>query len=556
MYPNRQARIGTPQPEKSHKKGPVSSNTNGPSADTETRKQPTYTTVGSIYKPKTMTQIQPPTRRPRIRHYPQPIRSSSGSTFFPFPNTLLSALPLESISPPTTASTLQQYCPLQQNCDRAATPVAERNSSAPPSARMTMPVAHPGNMPSTAPFEGNDCVGSEDVLASLRISTKALTNLASYPNPAQKAAQNKWAKARTANMGFTRPDSPSSLKSTTPDPAKDRPGNAHGTAPAVPNPPRPLTAGPPGHRAFKSGQLNALAKDFNLEGQVSQASPMVGVFQPVSSIGPQYNAGVGILPAFDDGGGASDADTPSLLPPDERYHRLRSFNPSDHPISRNLSTPGAPDFVAGVADGVRRKISDTLPPERARKYYPNGLPPNYDGRHKPVAENWHANYMMTDNNFMQEPSFERRSKINRSFYAGTEGLVKNMEQIVRDHNYRCLENKVGVIGEERERLRGSHIERLGDDGKIQPPYMKPEEVAGMDAAEVTQPMLNMLFATLLRLKEESQSGTSAVTGWPSGFVKADDSVVDSTEGGNMSFFTEPKEEQTKKKVPRKPRRGY
>jgi hypothetical protein len=157
---------------------------------------------------------------------------------------------------------------------------------------------------------------------------------------------------------------------------------------------------------------------------------------------------------------------------------------------------------------------------------------------------------------MQETFSERMTKINRNFYAGTEGLVRNMEQIVRDHNYRCLENKVGVIGEERERLRGSHIERLGADGKVQPPALSVDEVNRMSDADVAKPLVNMAFATLLRYKEESESGASASNAWPSGFIKADDAWVDDTEEGNTSLFTKPKDDLRKKKAPKKARRGY
>jgi hypothetical protein len=158
---------------------------------------------------------------------------------------------------------------------------------------------------------------------------------------------------------------------------------------------------------------------------------------------------------------------------------------------------------------------------------------------------------------MQESFSERMTKINRNFYAGTEGLVRNMEQIVRDHNYRCLENKVGVIGEERERLRGSHIARLGADGKVQPPTLSVDEVDRMDEADVAKPLVNMAFATLLSYKEKSESGASGQNGWPSGFTKADDTWVDTTDEGNTSFFSKSKEDYLKrKKIPKKVRRGY
>ncbi len=157
---------------------------------------------------------------------------------------------------------------------------------------------------------------------------------------------------------------------------------------------------------------------------------------------------------------------------------------------------------------------------------------------------------------MQESFSERLTKINQTFYAGTEGLVKNMEQIVRDHNYRCLENKVGVIGEERERLRGSHIERLGADGKVQPPPLSVEDADMMDEADIAKPLVNMAFATLLSYKEESESRASGQNAWISGFITADDAWVDTSDEGNMSFFGEPQDDQSTGRRPlKKPRRA-
>jgi hypothetical protein len=222
-----------------------------------------------------------------------------------------------------------------------------------------------------------------------------------------------------------------------------------------------------------------------------------------------------------------------------------------------LATPGPFDTVGEVVDGARRKVHDTLPPDRIKQYFPHGFPSNYDGRHRPVSDDWHTKYPTAEDRFMQESFSDRITKINRSFYAGTEGLVRNMEQIVREHNYRCLENKVGVIGEERERLRGSHIERLGADGKVQPPILSVEDADMMDEADIVKPLVNMAFATLLSYKEECESRSSAQTGWPSGFIKADDAWVDSSDEGNMSFFDTAQEDQSKRKrATRKPRRGY
>ena len=78
----------------------------------------------------------------------------------------------------------------------------------------------------------------------------------------------------------------------------------------------------------------------------------------------------------------------------------------------------------------------------------------------------------------------------------------------------------------------------------------------MDEGDIAKPLVNMAFATLLSYREESESGSSTQNLWPSGFTKAEDDWVDCTDEGNTSFFSTLKEDQLKRKVLRKPRRGY
>ncbi|KAK4154894.1 hypothetical protein C8A00DRAFT_14041 [Chaetomidium leptoderma] len=533
---------------------PPSSNlSTGPSTGTGVTKPATYTTVGSVYTSKAATPFQPPTRRPRTRRYPQPIQSPSGGTFMPFHHELLSALPLQDQAPPSPPSIQRQYSPLQQNCDRAASPTAEPENTMFAEYGMSVPSIRSGNLPSPTGFEGNDSVAAEDTLTS-RITVKGLTSLASYPNPMQKAAQNTLARARTADLGLSRPDTPSSHPSTAPDLAKGRLFNMYGTAPATAGPPEPLKAGPPGQRPYKSTTLEAASRMLRVEDQLP---PATSVYHSISPIGLPYNLDTNILATFDDDDGIGGTARTIQVPLDERQHGPVSRNPPEFTGFGRLPTPAPFATVTTALGETRRKVHDTLPPERIKQYFPGGFPSNYDGRHKSMADDWHTKYPTAEDRFMQESFAERITRINRSFYVGTEGLVRNMEQIVRDHNYRCLENKVGVIGEERERLRGSHIERLGADGKIQPPLLSVEETDRMDEADIARPLVNMAFATLLGYKEESESGTSTQNAWPSGFVKADDAWVDTTEEGNTSLFSKPMEEQLKRKRPlRKPRRGY
>lgn len=522
----------------------------------DVNKQPTYTTVGSIYNPKTATPLQPPTRRPRTRRYPQTLRSSTGELILPFPEALLSTLSLGDkapVSPPSTTATLQQYSPLQQNYDRAVGPISEQENPI-TAAGMSMLNARSGNLPSPTRLGGVDNVAFEDTLASSHITVKGLTNLASYPNPMQKAAQKTLARARTGNPSLGRPDTPSSLPSVTPDPDKDHLANhAFGATATAAGPPRPLTAGPPGQRQFKPSTFEATSRVLRQEDQPPQVLP--------ASRGLPFASPTDIL--YDSDSGLTIELNFSNLT--DNVAQLARFSPEvkDYgpisPTSSSLSefpplTGSVPVNMAAEGPGrIKRKVYDTLPLGRIKEYFPDGLPSNYNGQYTPIAENWHEEYPLKEFRFPRGPPSGLTSKINRQFYAGADGLTRDIERITGDRDCHCTGNNVGVIGEERSRLRRGQSERMSAGGKDQPSTLTIEEANNISASDHAKPLIDMAFATLLRYKGESMLGNSAQAPWPSGFTPADDSWVDSSDEGTDSFFDKPKE---KKKVVRRPRRGY
>ncbi|KAK3900860.1 hypothetical protein C8A05DRAFT_16877 [Staphylotrichum tortipilum] len=516
-----------------------------------TKQQPTYTTVGSIYNPKTAPPLQPPTRRPRTRRYPQPIRPTADGVFLPFPESLLSALPLKDDappSPPDTASILRQYCPLQQNDDRAVGPVAEPPDLPYSEYAMIVPngPAPPGLLPPAA-FDVNDAsdsVASEDALRS-RITVKGITSLASYPNPVQKAAQNTLARARAADLNLSRPESPSSLPSATSELFKDRGVGAYNTT-AVTGPPRPLMAGPPGQRSFKPVTLDLSSRILRSE---DQAPLSAGLHQSRPPIGFASSFDMGPRTPFDDDNGLANLRGSTPLPGEERHG-----GPLSPDIGR-LSTPAHFDGASAPPAVTTRKVYDTLPPDQIKHYYPNGFPSNYDGKYTPIPEDWHTRYPIAETQFGHERFAEREVKMNETFYSGLQGWAWNTEQVVRDRLPHSSENNVGVIGGERERLRGSHMDRLGGDGKVQ--QLSSEEVDAMDEADAAEPLVRMALARLMNYKEDGDSQALTEKSWPNGFIKADDAWLETADEGYVSYFSRlPEESVKKKKAPRKPRRGY
>ncbi|KAK4466924.1 hypothetical protein QBC42DRAFT_335369 [Cladorrhinum samala] len=504
----------------------------------------TYTTVGSIYNPHATT-IQPPTRRPRTRRYPNALESPG----FALGDELLSSLPLKQrvpITPPTTAGTLLQYTPLQQNYDRAVNPTELRTTeyqaaelpmtdlecSVLSNLGMSVPTIRSGNLPPPSGLDDDDSVASEDTLASSRITVKGLTNLASYPNPMQKAAQKALARARPANLSISRPGTPPSLMQT----ASGRDDLAmavatYGIAPSAANgPPQPLTAGPPGHR-----QYNALGVQIAMR---QTAAPPSRLFY--GGDGSIYDMTSGSL-------ALSQRPQDSVRDGASGWHIVPRSTASKKPDSR----PTTPIAQLARSDNNHRKAHDAALPEQLAKYYS-----------KPQDEDWYnervAAVEQQDDPFLRlNNTVEHRRKQNRAFYAGTEGLVKDMDQVEREFHYRRLENKVGVIGGERRRTRDNHLGRSGQDGKVQPKPLSIWEAIEKPESEHAQPLINMAYSAMLNYKEDRTSAGSVQQGWCPKFVEVDEEWVDCSVEGNKSLFDKPKEPLKKKKlVVKKTRLGY
>ncbi|KAL2269445.1 hypothetical protein VTJ83DRAFT_1629 [Remersonia thermophila] len=498
----------------------------GSSVTREQHKQPVFTTVGSVYNPKQPTAIQPPARRLRSRRYPQPILLPNGGSFVPFPEALLSALPLPDETPPsapTTASLLREYSPLQQNNERAANPAHNRESAI--AAGDTM--SSPDNPSSPAELGHHESAMADDLLTS-RITVKGLTNLASYPNPMQKAAQNTLARARTVDLGLGRPETPPS-QSTTPDFAKGRTLNPYGPPRAPTGPPEPLKAGPPGHRPFRPSVL-----DLATRRSAGEDQPSLPPCQPRLPAGLSYSFDGNVVPPAGPRGWDASRPGQALVNEAHGSSLVRSAPGSTGPS--RLTTPCPVDPCARTKDGTRRKICDTLPVERIRPYYPAGLPANYDGRYTPVTDDWHARYPLFEDGSMSEPSTDRRSKIDRDFYGGAEERMKTADRVVRGNGPQLSRNTAGVIGEERERVHGSVFSRQNDVGpKAERPLMSIEDVNKMGHAEIVEPLLSMTLATLLGYRKDA-AAIGAHHPWADCFVKAEPDWIDKSEEGSKSLF--------------------
>ncbi|KKY31441.1 hypothetical protein UCDDA912_g08632 [Diaporthe ampelina] len=171
----------------------------------KTAQQTTYTTAGTVYNP-TATPLQPPSRRGRASRWGPPSQAELAL----FNKSVLDSFPFKPHrSPPTTASSLKHYTPLQQNSDRAIEPLMGPSVSG-----RTLSESSSTLSLSSAPSQGNtnnsnsngrllhdmrltdDEKDEEELFRMSVLPVRTITNLASYPNPSQKLAQKALDRAR------------------------------------------------------------------------------------------------------------------------------------------------------------------------------------------------------------------------------------------------------------------------------------------------------------------------------------------------------------------------
>ncbi|KAK4452852.1 pyrimidine-specific ribonucleoside hydrolase RihA [Podospora aff. communis PSN243] len=532
----------------------TAANASAPPAAVERAKQPTYTTVGSIYNPQAAAPLQPPTRRPRTRRYPPTIQSPTGESFLGIPNSLLSVLPMKDrvqVSPPPPVKPAPHYSPLQQNYDRAISPPPEEDDIFLTEVGMAVPSIRSGNLPpanpgissrtgvkqSGTPFRDSDSAVSEDAILPSRYTVKGLTSLASFPNPGQKAAQYQLARARTANMTIKRLASPLPIY-----PAKERAMMSSGGAPT--GTPKPLTAGPPGQRQFRPSTFEGTVRALGLDENPPPPALISDVddrhnFVPVES----YATSLARLYHDDHLGHIMDRNTNEVYSPGGTEEQgPDSEGPWTGTFSDSLYTDRitAVDVAtcqlspASYKAAERRFPYDTEPLRSISQYFPRERPRDLGKKIKDRSHSTFGMYAIKP----EETAAERRARINRNFYAGTEGLGKTLKQVAREHDNLCLKNTIGVIGGERDRARASDNDRAAGWNDVIPlPHLSVEQANNTHDSLHAEPLVNMAFATLVRNKEEMNEASKFNThGFTGNFIPCDPAWVDDSIGGNKSFF--------------------
>ncbi|KAJ1335738.1 hypothetical protein MN608_02480 [Microdochium nivale] len=363
-----------------------------------------YTTVGSIYNPAASLPLQPPARRGRAIKWP--LTSASDPTRLP--KTVMPIL--ASNNPqgsradahlPLTSCTLH-YSPLQQNIDRAVSPTTTSDPASHAnnmdehqsicSAPSPSTVSQKINVAAESLTSGNTSVagwsetgahkdGDDDTSVDDKLnhfSVKGLTSLASYPNPNQKAAQERLQRARplhtpsTVTASSQHPLSQNHTWQNTTShqdtrhpvliPSVSSSGFSTGSvdvgtkvwhaastqtlAISKTGIPKPLTAGPPGQRQPRPiGHQIPLIKLLKSRDLVHADGPRGG-----SPLGTTYNHDTGNIQA-------STLPTPNSA-------RLKEIS-------------AAPD-VSVVQHRGSRKVYDTIDFNQTRQWYNGHMPPQFD----------------------------------------------------------------------------------------------------------------------------------------------------------------------------------
>lgn len=503
--------------------------------------QPRYTTAGTLYNPQTAAPLQPPARRGRAARWPPAVSGDLSA----FNNSLLGNFPRTRLrSPPTTASTLRHYSPLQQNYDRAAHPPPDppHNGRDKPALSLIMPrTSLPLDFPTKDDADsmipgGIDPLkeqasqevheeergGEEEELTRMdNYSVKTLTSLASYSNPYQKVAQKALDRARetfkaaaeTSRQpsrsdfrqgldGTNAPLSSHALGRDTLDYFSRVPRHAHinssnrsGVLSSGLGAPQPLTAGPPGQRQYKVSALEGPYRAL----QTIRKTPSSSA---VDEIYPSGNAS-SLLKA----GPRSPSSTPDLPYSPEQNIQLRAAGglQATRPAAHNPSaTAGDSPWDRGCTPVTWvSEPRETRTLAQIKQYYPGGAPRRYNQKNLvSVPEDNSDLPLILNSSKRSQPlmSDGARSQDDArhivAFYSAKYDLTKTWDERLEE-----LKDRV-----QNQRLRDSIQDTAARHAELasassSPQIGKPEDFEvsifnQMETCQAVEPLLGMAFSTL------------------------------------------------------------
>ncbi|PHH85668.1 hypothetical protein CDD83_99 [Cordyceps sp. RAO-2017] len=550
----------------------LSSHPTSSSATTSASVQPTYTTAGTIYNPSSSQPLQPPARRGRATKWTSGHPHTELSLF---PRSLLAGLAIKPAFLGRSSSTLQQYTPLQQNNDRAVSPLSESEHAA-----LNMSIQPPrmrsGNTPTPVSFlmsdkdddkdkkngvlavdelggavhdagDGNgDDEDDKKYLAALKSMTySSLQNLSKYPNPTQRQAHHQvsvkvepdfgslLAHGRVCTppasllrqdeadmegrMGLLRPaqvdisalldppHAPTRLLPTArlPSPVSSTELDAVPASTVLatgPGAPRPLTAGPPGHRQYRRSTFESTLKALGVEDQSR-------VPARDDDDGLAAARRVLAVAGIDVGGVCVDPLAPAAVPCN---HPTATPNP---PSAISLLVEGSEPDVAPprLHAGCFGSVADPDPALDLSVDHWRNPSPLRPGRYVPGTDR------------LSEAAVEARNRaLEQKWYEGSDLMGMSAPQVVEESTMRRHKYVFGAIGDGRPKKAKTEYEP-----------MSVEEACNTPVADHAKPLVVMALASLVRQADEK-----VLKGPFAQFETPEPGYCDPTAEGRKSFFSE------------------
>jgi hypothetical protein len=229
---------------------------------------------------------------------------------------------------------------------------------------------------------------------------------------------------------------------------------------------------------------------------------------------------------------------------DAAYHEARYVTP---PNLAGHSQVGS--CIANLISRSNNVAVETRPFHAIADYY-DGSPPPRMGPYKPLPDDWVFAYPLTS----LTPTGRRRTdkelakyltKVDRDFYSGADLFGKNMHQVVEEVHARHINaiylDRLGISRQENE-ARTNLYANLSKCYKIPTPWanMSIEEVMNMDKGKVVEPILTLLFRTLLLYRAEEGLPPSHRTWRSQFFTNSHPAII---KGPTVSVQEDEKEEE-------------
>ncbi|KAI0172731.1 hypothetical protein GGR52DRAFT_591242 [Hypoxylon sp. FL1284] len=513
----------------------------GTDASTESPDNRQYTTVGSVWQPQSLP-MQPPERRARTlksfmsQPYDENLSSFTNNPYAASSDQYSSEYfahhhPIQQQH--QHPHYVPEYSPLQQNFDRAVSPLrlsspldlqhsqtydpdlqqfdtldeyryAIANMSGqqrriapviPVTPLRPIPAGKKGDKDKdkredtksadvAASKDGSDDEKSrerdEDMEYALNhMPTKTLVSLASYKNPMQKTAQKILTKAREVV------------------PASDLQA-------AGPNPP-PGFAGSSGSRVGTPNTLsnpeNMTYKSSNYPGILARGP---GAPLPLTAGPPGQRQ---FRPAGFDKDLQKNADkSREALSSESQQKRVMygasqqakpPYNPEGLPVANRWGAKTIP-WGMNMGRPTSEKMSDTVAAGQVLQFFPQGLPADFDYKAKNIHSDWQERRTREVEQEEMKPQSsvllqqtsgwkaDHKDRLERDFYGGNNKINKSMNMAVHEHKSRAM---VRAIGSEMKE------NRMGE-GKVVNRKISIEEADAIPVHRHAQPLLSMAYQTL------------------------------------------------------------